>query len=101
MDLSPGGLMRSLAIAAPEDQRRIIFNMTVADLLSNDCDFEGWAHESQLPPTIAGWRTWLMLAGRGFGKTRAGAEWIEKIARSRPGVRIRAGRSRRSTRRGA
>jgi phage terminase large subunit-like protein len=29
-----------------------------------------------------------MLAGRGFGKTRAGAEWIEKIARSRPGVRI-------------
>ena len=29
-----------------------------------------------------------MMAGRGFGKTRAGAEWIEKIARSRPGMRI-------------
>jgi phage terminase large subunit-like protein len=29
-----------------------------------------------------------MMAGRGFGKTRAGAEWVEKIARSRPGVRI-------------
>ncbi|MGI8705397.1 MAG: terminase large subunit domain-containing protein [Sphingomicrobium sp.] len=29
-----------------------------------------------------------MLAGRGFGKTRAGAEWIEKLARSRPGARI-------------
>lgn len=88
MDLSPGRLMRSLAKAAPEDQRRIIYNMTVADLLSHDGDFEGWAHKSQLPPKKAGWRTWLMLAGRGFGKTRAGAEWIEKIARSRPGARI-------------
>lgn len=29
-----------------------------------------------------------MMAGRGFGKTRAGAEWIESLARSRPGVRI-------------
>lgn len=29
-----------------------------------------------------------MMAGRGFGKTRAGAEWIEKIARSRPGMQI-------------
>ncbi len=22
------------------------------------------------------WRTWLIMAGRGFGKTRAGAEWV-------------------------
>jgi phage terminase large subunit-like protein len=88
MDLSPRGLMRSFAKADPEDQRRIIHNMTLGDLLSHDGDFEEWAHNSQLPPKEAGWRTWLMLAGRGFGKTRAGAEWIEKLARSRPGVRI-------------
>ena len=28
------------------------------------------------PPTDAAWRTWLLLGGRGSGKTRAGAEWL-------------------------
>jgi phage terminase large subunit-like protein len=78
----------ALLDASPEEQRRIIWSMTLADLLKLDADFETWAHKSQLPPQTEGWRTWLMLAGRGFGKTRAGAEWIEKLARSRPGVRI-------------
>ncbi|MBO9518040.1 MAG: DNA-packaging protein [Porphyrobacter sp.] len=38
-----------------------------------------WAHASQLPPA-SGWHTWLIMAGRGFGKTRAGAEWVREIA---------------------
>ncbi len=28
------------------------------------------------------WRVWLMMAGRGYGKTRAGAEWVNRLARS-------------------
>ena len=39
-------------------------------------DWTIWAREDQLePPAAAGgrrWRTWLMLGGRGAGKTRAG-----------------------------
>lgn len=38
-------------------------------------DWELWARAKQLPPS-GGWRTWLILAGRGFGKTRTGAEWV-------------------------
>lgn len=34
-----------------------------------------WARPSQLPP-VGTWRAWLLLAGRGFGKTRSGAEYI-------------------------
>ena len=34
------------------------------------------------------WLTWLMLAGRGFGKTRAGAEWISALARADGSLRI-------------
>lgn len=34
-----------------------------------------WARPNQLPPA-GEWLTWLVLAGRGFGKTRCGAEWI-------------------------
>ena len=57
-------------------------------MLALDADFECWAHDQQLPPSSEGWRTWLMLAGRGFGKTRAGAEWIFKLASHRPKLRI-------------
>lgn len=42
-----------------------------------------WAHRGQLPPE-GEWRVWLMLAGRGFGKTRAGAEWVSALAREYP-----------------
>ena len=42
-------------------------------------DFRNTAHDGQLPPECD-WRIWLMMAGRGFGKTRAGAEWVRDIA---------------------
>jgi phage terminase large subunit-like protein len=34
------------------------------------------ARANQLPPP-GNWRTWLLLAGRGFGKTRTGSEWVK------------------------
>ena len=37
-----------------------------------------WARRSQLPPP-GDWRVWLLMAGRGFGKTRAGAEWVRQL----------------------
>jgi phage terminase large subunit-like protein len=46
-----------------------------------------WARDGQHEPD-GDWRVWLMRAGRGFGKTRAGAEWVSEIARTTPGVRI-------------
>src|SRR5712664_824297 len=38
-----------------------------------------WARANQLPPD-GDWRVWLLLAGRGFGKTRTGAELIRARA---------------------
>src|SRR6476660_5174248 len=71
-----------------EEQREIIRRMSPMDALKFDADFETWAHEGQLPPKGEGWRVWLMMAGRGFGKTRAGAEWIHRLATRRSGLRI-------------
>jgi len=45
------------------------------------------AHRGQLPPP-GDWSVWLIMAGRGFGKTRAGAEWVRFAAESDPGARI-------------
>lgn len=49
--------------------------------------WQAWARDEQLPPDQA-WRTWLIRAGRGFGKTRAGAEWVRDVARHDGGARI-------------
>ena len=43
-------------------------------------DWKLWARPNQLPPGGTDWFTWLILAGRGFGKTRVGAEWIRNLA---------------------
>lgn len=37
------------------------------------------AHPAQRPPT-GDWTTWLLIGGRGSGKTRAGAEWVRMLA---------------------
>lgn len=52
--------------------------------------FTGWllqARAEQLPPH-KDWHSWLICAGRGFGKTRAGAEWVRLVAARDPAARI-------------
>ena len=39
-------------------------------------EWKVWARESQLAPTHRNWVVWMVLAGRGFGKTRTGVEWL-------------------------
>src|SRR4029079_16437304 len=80
--------MAMLAKATEDQQRQLLEHATVEAMLALDAKFEHWAHENQLPPNGEGWRIWLMMAGRGFGKTRAGAEWIFGLANARPKVRI-------------
>lgn len=45
-----------------------------------------WARPKQLAPA-GGWSYWLLLAGRGFGKTRSVTEWARHKAESMPGSR--------------
>jgi phage terminase large subunit-like protein len=47
--------------------------------------FEHWALGHQLPPA-GDWTTWVILGGRGAGKTRAGAEWVRaQVEGGKPG----------------
>ena len=47
-------------------------------------DFITLAHQHQETPAFANgggpWTTWLVLGGRGAGKTRLGAEWVRAVA---------------------
>ena len=51
-----------------------------------------WAHPGQSAPATCDdgseWQTWVLMAGRGFGKTRSGAEWVAAAARGGGALRI-------------
>ncbi|MDT8758665.1 terminase family protein [Sphingomonas psychrotolerans] len=59
---------------------RLLATLNETETRMFDADWGEWAHEGQLPPEGA-WRTWVVMAGRGFGKTRAGAEWVRALVR--------------------
>jgi phage terminase large subunit-like protein len=72
----------------PEDERnKLIEGMTDEEIAALRWDWSFWARPNQVPPE-GDWNTWMVLAGRGFGKTRMGSEWIRKLAHENPGCRI-------------
>jgi|WetSurMetagenome_2_1015567.scaffolds.fasta_scaffold25231_4 phage terminase large subunit-like protein len=58
--------------------------LSVDEMLSILYSWEFWARPNQLEPD-GRWTIWAILAGRGFGKTRTGAEWV--IKRVKEGAR--------------
>lgn len=67
----------------PEKEREAILADFDLDVLEWDWTF--WGRPAQQVPTHnprtpdGDWNTWLILAGRGFGKTRAGAQWVRDV----------------------
>jgi phage terminase large subunit-like protein len=52
-----------------------------------ETDWNTLARPSQLAPSGT-WRIWLLLAGRGFGKTRSGAEWVRSLVATGKASRV-------------
>ena len=93
-------LTRAEALAVLEDllclgpkRRRAVLRMLPEPALRG-IEEEWWwqAHGGQEEPTAAPngepWRVWAIVAARGFGKTRAGAEWVWARVREDPEARI-------------
>ena len=69
----------SLACLAPEQVKEVLSGLSPAQLDHLRYDWQFWGRPQQQEPPGA-WDTWLILAGRGYGKTRTGAEWIRHCA---------------------
>lgn len=75
-------------IALPEDARaEALRGMTAPMKREFHARWDAWAHGGQLAPP-GDWRVWLIRAGRGFGKTRAGSEWVSELAQAAPDGRF-------------
>ncbi len=80
-------LLPHLRALKPEHRRMALLAAPDRDIRALDTEWPEWAHAGQTPGHDD-WRIWVMLAGRGFGKTRAGAEWISAKAREAPAAKI-------------
>ena len=67
---------------APAARKELINSLTKTEIELLLMEWPLWARPEQLAPGLP-WRVWLLMAGRGFGKTRAGAEWVRMQARNR------------------
>ncbi len=74
-----------LALLPEEERRAALEGLSEAELAAILYHWPVWARADQLAPppirdellgTTSAWRIWLLLAGRGAGKTRSAAEWV-------------------------
>ncbi|TCP61917.1 phage terminase large subunit-like protein [Rhodovulum bhavnagarense] len=73
-----------IACAPRADQEKFLEGLSEGALLALPYLFEFWALPHQLPPE-GEWRSWVIMGGRGAGKTRAGAEWVRaQVEGARP-----------------
>ncbi len=77
--LSPAS---QLALVSPEEREAFFAECPPEELAALEYDFWGfWARPNQIPPPGT-WKVWLILAGRGFGKSRTGAEQVLEWAKT-------------------
>ena len=73
--------------ANPDVRRRALAGLSDEEQRVLAGHWPGWAHRGQLAPA-GEWATWVLMAGRGFGRTRAGAEFVSAFARENAGAAI-------------
>ncbi len=86
-ELEARALLRRACELPEEELARFLKGLTGPQRRAID---EGWWakwHEGQVP-VGDDWDVWLLRGGRGFGKTRAGAEWVWARARENPRAQI-------------
>lgn len=76
-------LRARLNAAGPSGRKRLYALLSEAERSFLGSDFALYRHDGQAAPAGT-WRNWVLMAGRGFGKTRVGAEWIWSRVRSAP-----------------
>jgi phage terminase large subunit-like protein len=74
-------LAASLASLPEAERKAILADLTDDELAALEFDWRFWARPEQLAPP-GDWAFWLVLAGRGFGKSRTGAEWVRELKES-------------------
>src|SRR5919201_3364521 len=74
-------LASSISLLSADERADLVQSLSPAEAEVLLYDWPTWARPNQLAPA-GDWRTWLILTGRGWGKTRTGAEWVRSTTRT-------------------
>lgn len=81
-------LHHALGLLTPAEVAELLGDLSAEHLQALNYDWVGtWARDAQLLPS-GEWFVWLILAGRGFGKTRTGAEAVRHLVETGQAKRI-------------
>src|SRR5689334_8081566 len=90
--ISAASLRARLMELSPAEANELLANQNAEELDCFRTDFDLFAHRHQEAPALAQggapWTTWLLLGGRGAGKTHAGASWVRDHAQQNAEARI-------------
>jgi len=87
MTTEPRSEAERIAQIDPEERVKWLAKVKPEDQWQLEYDWNLWARDDQRPPE-GDWRTWFVMAGRGFGKTRMAAEWVRAQAEADGSLRI-------------
>ena len=73
--------VQDLKKLSPEKVKQVLSELTPQQLEELQYDWKFWGRPEQQEPK-GNWKIWLPLAGRGWGKTRCGAEWVRHRIKS-------------------
>lgn len=77
----------SIASLPPSKRQAFLASLDQVELTHLEHDWRFWARDEQISPP-GRWRIWAAICGRGWGKTRVGAEWCHEEALKLPSQRI-------------
>ncbi|MDY0385675.1 MAG: terminase family protein [Methanolobus sp.] len=80
-------MAESIALLPESEWQKILSDLSDDEIQQLEYDWKFWARPNQLSPA-GDWQYWLVLAGRGYGKSRTGAEWIRERVESGKARRI-------------
>lgn len=70
-------LLERIALLDADEQQQMLGSLTPEAATKLLSDWHFWARPNQIAPG-GEWTTWLIQSGRGWGKTRTGAQWVKQ-----------------------
>jgi phage terminase large subunit-like protein len=81
-------LRKSWSALSPRERPQFLASLNEEETETFNLFWEFFIHGHQTPPP-GDWTTWLLIGGRGAGKTRSGAEWVRNVAQGNEKLGIR------------
>jgi len=76
--MNPTITAQTLRDLPPAKAKEVLSKLSKKQAEELKSNWQFWGRPEQMAPLATDWNVWFINAGRGFGKTRAGVEWVRE-----------------------